>query len=67
MYEDAQQIELAGTITEGMCNNSITIPKQMIVKRKAITLENKQRKTKRKAAPAVDSKAVTGEVSTVNG
>ena len=67
MYEDAQQIELAGTITEGMCNNSITIPKQMIVKRKAITLENKQRKTKRKAAPAMDRKAVTGEVSTVNG
>ena len=67
MYEDAQQIELAGTITEGMCNNSITIPKQMIVKRKAITLENKQRKTKRKAAPAVDSQAVVGEVSTVNG
>jgi len=67
VYEDAQQIELAGTITEGMCNNSITIPKQMIVKRKAITLENKQRKTKRKAAPAVDSKEVAGEVSTVNG
>jgi hypothetical protein len=67
VYEDAQQIELAGTITEGMCNNSITIPKQMIVKRKAITLENKLRKTKRKAAPAVDSKAVTGEVSTVDG
>jgi len=42
VYEDAQQIELAGTITEGMCNNSITIPKQMIVKRKAITLENKK-------------------------
>ena len=67
MYEDAQQIELAGTITEGMCNNSITIPKQMIVKRKAITLENKQRKTKRKTAPAVDSQAVAGEVSTING
>jgi hypothetical protein len=67
VYEDAQQIELAGTITEGMCNNSITIPKQMIVKRKAITLENKQRKTKRKASPAVDSKAVAGEVSAVDG
>jgi hypothetical protein len=67
VYEDAQQIELAGTITEGMCNNSITIPKQMIVTRKAITLENKLRKTKRKVAPAVDSKAVAGEVSTVNG
>jgi hypothetical protein len=67
VYEDAEQIELAGTITEGMCNNSITIPKKMLTKRKAINLENKQRKTKRKAAPAVDSKAVTGEVSTVNG
>lgn len=67
MYEDSQQIELAGTITEGMCNNSITIPKQMIVKRKAITLENKQRKAKRKATPAVDSQAVAGEVSSVDG
>jgi len=67
VYEDDQQIELAGTITEGMCNNSITIPKQMITKRKAITFENKLRKTKRKATPAMDGKAITGEVSTVDG
>ena len=67
VFEDEQQIELAGTITEGMCNNSITIPKQMITKRKVITLENKLRKTKRKATPAMDSKAVTSEVSTVDG
>lgn len=67
VYEDEQQIELAGTITEGMCNNSITIPKQMIVKRKALTLEDIKRKTKRKTAPAMDSKAVVSEVSTTNG
>ena len=67
VYEDDQQIELAGTITEGMCNNSITIPKQMIVKRKAIPLENVKRKTKRKTAPAVDSKAVTSTIPAVDG
>lgn len=54
VYEDDQQIELAGTITDGMCNNSITIPKQMIVKRKVIKLEASVSKSKRKKAPAVD-------------
>jgi hypothetical protein len=67
VYEDAQQIELAGTITEGMCNNSITIPKQMIVKRKAITLENPKRKKQRSATAKVDRPETTGEVSTVDG
>lgn len=46
VFEDEQQLELAGTITEGMCNNSITIPKQMITKRKAIILESKYKKPK---------------------
>lgn len=67
VFEDEQQIELAGTITEGMCNNSITIPKQMITKRKVITLENKLRKTKRKTASAMDSKAVTETIPAVDG
>jgi hypothetical protein len=67
VFEDDEQIELAGTITAGMCNNSITIPKKMLTKVKEIKLENKQRKTKRKAPATVDSKAVTGEVSTTNG
>jgi hypothetical protein len=67
VFEDDEQIELAGTITAGMCNNSITIPKKMLTKIKEIKVENKLRKTKRKTTPAVDSKAVTGEVSTVNG
>jgi hypothetical protein len=53
VYEDEQQIELAGTITDGMCNNSITIPKQMIVKRKAIKVETAKRKSKGKKATAV--------------
>lgn len=66
VFEDEQQLELAGTITEGMCNNSITIPKQMITKRKVLTLENKLRKTKRKAAPAMDSKAVVEALPAVD-
>lgn len=53
VYEDDQQIELAGTITDGMCNNSITIPKQMIVKRKVIKVETKLSKSKGKKATAV--------------
>ena len=53
VYEDDQQIELAGTITDGMCNNSITIPKQMIVKRKVIKLETTKRKAKGKKVTAV--------------
>ena len=67
VFEDEQQIELAGTITVGMCNNSITIPKKMITKKKEIKLENKLRKTKRKVATAVDSKTITSEVSTTDG
>ena len=59
VYEDEQQIELAGTVTEGMCNNSITIPKQMIVKRKVIKLDTTIRKTKRKKAPAVGERPDT--------
>ena len=55
VYEDDQQIELAGTITDGMCNNSITIPKQMIVKRKVIKLETTKRKAKGKKVTAVGS------------
>jgi hypothetical protein len=67
VFEDDEQIELAGTITAGMCNNSITIPKKMLTKVKEIKVENKLRKTKRKVTATVDSKAVTGEVSTANG
>jgi hypothetical protein len=67
VFEDDEQIELAGTITAGMCNNSITIPKKMLTKVKEIKVENKLRKAKRKVTAAVDSKAVTGEVSTANG
>jgi len=48
VYEDEQQIELAGTVTDGMCNNSITLPKQMILKRKEVKLENTKRKSKGK-------------------
>lgn len=53
VYEDDHQIELAGTITEGMCNNSITLPKKMITKRKEIKLDTSIRKGKRKKATTV--------------
>ena len=53
VYEDDEQIELAGTITDGMCNNSITIPKKMLTKRKEIKLETPKRKSKRKETSTV--------------
>jgi hypothetical protein len=53
VFEDEEQIELAGTITEGMCNNSITIPKKMITKKKEIKLEAPVRKSKRKKVTTV--------------
>ena len=62
VYEDEQQIELAGTITDGMCNNSITIPKQMIVKRKAIKLETAKRKSKGKKVTAVGTGSDTTSI-----
>lgn len=67
VFEDDEQIELAGTITAGMCNNSITIPKKMLTKVKEIKLENKLSKTKRKTAPAMDSKTVTETIPAVDG
>lgn len=65
VHEDDEQIELAGTITEGMCNNSITIPKRMITKRKEIKLETTISKSKRKKATAVDKGSYTPTVSDV--
>lgn len=53
VFEDDEQIELAGTITHGMCNNSITLPKRMILKRKEIKLENSVSKKQRKSITAV--------------
>lgn len=67
VFEDEQQLELAGTITEGMCNNSITIPKQMITKRKAITLETTKRKSKRAVVAAVDRERTTEAIPTTDG
>ena len=53
VYEDDEQIELAGTITDGMCNNSITIPKKMLTKRKVIKIEATKRKSKGKKVTTV--------------
>ena len=55
VYEDDEQIELAGTITDGMCNNSITIPKKMLTKKKEIKVETAKRKGKGKKVTAVGS------------
>lgn len=67
VFEDEEQIELAGTITDGMCNNSITIPKRMLTKRKEVKLETTKRQSKRTKPSKVDSPAVVEEVSTTNG
>lgn len=64
VYEDDEQIELAGTITDGMCNNSITIPKKMLTKKKEIKLETTKRKSKGKKATAVGRSGATQTVST---
>ena len=53
VYEDDEQVEIAGTITDGMCNNSITIPKKMLTKRKEIKLETTKRKSKGKKVTTV--------------
>jgi hypothetical protein len=63
VYEDDEQLELAGTITDGMCNNSITIPKKMLTKRKEIKLDTTIRKSKRKKASAVGERPDTPTVS----
>lgn len=63
VYEDEQQVEIAGTITDGMCNNSITIPKQMIIKRKVVNIETTVRKSKRKKASTVGKGQDSGQES----
>jgi hypothetical protein len=65
--ETKDGICLASTVSGDNSNARMHIPKSWITKRKVINRENKQRKAKGKAAPAVDSKAVTGEVSAVDG
>lgn len=64
VYEDDEQIELAGTITDGMCNNSITIPKKMLTKKKELKLETAKRKSKRKKSAEVGKGSDSVEVST---
>jgi len=65
--ETKDGICLASTVSGDNSNARMHIPKSWITKRKVINRENKQRKAKGKAATAVDSKEVVGEVSTVNG
>ena len=62
VYEDDEQIELAGTITHGMCNNSITLPKRMILKRKELKVETTIRKGKRKKPAKVGEGQDTSNV-----
>lgn len=63
VYEDEEQIELAGTITHGMCNNSITLPKRMILKRKEIKVETTVSKGKRKKPAEVGKGQDTSNLS----
>lgn len=67
VFEDDEQIELAGTITVGMCNNSITIPKKMLTKKKEIKLETTKRKSKGKKSPEVGSSGTFETLSAING
>lgn len=66
VYEDDEQIELAGTITDGMCNNSITLPKRMILKRKEIKIETTKCKSKRKKPAEVGSGSDTKQIPLSN-
>jgi hypothetical protein len=66
VYEDDEQLELAGTITDGMCNNSITIPKKMLTKRKEIKLETTKRKSKRTKVTTVGTGSVVTEIPNPN-
>ena len=67
VFEDDEQIELAGTITVGMCNNSITIPKKMLTKVKEIKLETTKRKSKGKKLAEVGSSGAVETLPTVDG
>lgn len=67
VFEDDEQLELAGTITEGMCNNSITIPKRMLTKRKEIKLETTKRKSKGKKPTEVGSSGTPEAIPAVDG
>lgn len=53
--ETKDAICIAATWSITMSNARMHIPKAWITKRKVINLEDKQRKAKRKAAPAVDT------------
>ena len=66
VYEDDEQIEIAGTVTDGMCNNSITLPKRMILKRKEIKVETTVRKSKRKKPTEVGAGSDTKQIPLSN-
>ena len=67
VFEDDEQIELAGTITVGMCNNSITIPKKMLTKVKEIKLETTKRKSKGKKPTEVGGGGAVETIPAVDG
>jgi hypothetical protein len=53
--EDEHALVLTQTLSAPLHNGTITIPKNWIVSKRKITIENKQRKAKRKVATAVGS------------
>ena len=60
--ETKDGICVAATWSKTMSNARMHIPKAWIIKRKAITIENKQRKTERKTAPAMDQRPYTEDL-----
>ena len=58
---------IASTWSKTMTNARMHIPKAWIKKRKTLSIENKQRKTKRKTAPAVDQGHPTELIPRVYG
>ena len=60
--ETKEGICVAATWSKTMSNARMHIPKAWIIKRKAITIENKQRKTERKTTPAMDQRPYTEDL-----
>lgn len=60
--ETKDAVCVAATWSRTMSNARMHIPKAWIKKRKVLSIENKQRKTERKAAPAVDQRPYTEDL-----
>lgn len=61
--ETKEALCIAATWSKTMSNARMHIPKAWIVKRKAINLEDKQRKKQRKVTPAMDTRYNSEDLS----